>query len=516
MKALLVDDEPLTLESLRKYVTWDELGIDELESANNGKEALELVKHFKPQIVVSDVRMPRMNGIEFATRLRETYPDSKIIFLSGYSDKEYLKSAIELRAVRYVEKPVKLDELTLALRESIFQYKLEQQTRNVTRDFMEQQWISNWTQLQSKSFSFESNECPPSYAFMKSKILPVAILAASLGDNVENIDLASNDLVHWVREHVSHCSIAGRVKPRIILAILPADDLTVDVHTERAALFLQELQHQYGSAFDFSIGLGSIVETDFGFIESIQKAMDMSHLAFYKGYRRVYSGNYELTDQSEIAVLDEELFNRFRMNLRNEQEQQACHNIEQQTSVLRQVMDYNTQRVAGIYFHYLLALHEFAMDKGLAITDSHQERTFIWKEIDEVTTLEGMHGYVIDNVKAVFAQWKAKHAVGARVSEIYQFIQDHYHLSHLTTRMISEYAYLSQTYLCALFKKETGKTINEHITEVRIAKAKELLQDHHMKLYEIAAKIGLTDANYFSSMFKKATGLTPTQYREKL
>lgn len=516
MKALLVDDEPLTIESLRKYITWDEFGIDELESANNGKEALELAKHFKPHIVVSDVRMPRMNGIEFATRLRETYPDSKIIFLSGYSDKEYLKSAIELKAVRYVEKPVKLDELILALRESISQYELEQTTRSVTKDYMEQQWISKWTQPQSTTFSFENNACSPSYAFMNSRILPIAILTARSGDELENVDPSSHDIVHWIRDHASYCSITGTVDSRTVLAILPADDLTMEIHAERAAFVLQELQKRFGSTFDFSLGIGPIVEKEAGFLESIQKAIDLSRLAFYKGYRRVFTGNHELLSDPEIAVLDEELFKAFRTHLRNEQEQQACQMIEQQTTALRRIMDYNTQRVAGIYFHYLLALHEFAMDKGLALTDRHQERIFIWKEIDEIATLEGLYSYVVDNVKAVFAQWKAKHAVGARVSEIYQFIQDHYHLSHLTTRMISDHAYLSQTYMCALFKKETGKTINEHITEVRIAKAKELLQDRHMKLYEIAASIGLTDANYFSSMFKKATGLTPTQYREKL
>ncbi|WP_338543688.1 response regulator [Paenibacillus tundrae] len=516
MKALLVDDEPLTIESLRKYITWDELGIDELESASNGKEALELAKHFKPQIVVSDVRMPRMNGIEFATRLKETYPDSKIIFLSGYSDKEYLKSAIELKAVRYVEKPVKLDELTLALRESISQYKLEQQTRYVTKDYMEQQWISNWTQTQSNTPTFVNITNSPSYAFMNNRILPITVLAAPLGDEIEEMDQTLHGIVHWMRDHAAHCSITGIVDSRTIMAILPADDSSMETHAERAAWILQELQHIYGSTFDFSIGIGSVIDRESGFVESIQKSIELSHLAFYKGYRRVFTGNYEMLNDTAISVLDEDLFNTYRIHLRSEQEDKACQIIEQQTINLRRLMDCNTQRVAGIYFHYLLALHEFAMDKGLALTDRHQERIYIWKEIDKITSLEGLNAYVVDNVKAVFAQWKAKHAVNARISEVYQFIQDHYHLSHLTTRMISDHAYLSKTYMCALFKKETGKTINEYITEVRITKAKELLQDRRMKLYEIATSIGLTDSNYFSSMFKKATGLTPTQYREKL
>lgn len=104
MKVLLVDDEPLTTESLERYIDWKGLGILEVRTASNGLEALELLPRFNPDVIVSDVRMPRMNGIEFATAARERYPDIKIIFLSGYSDKEYLKSAIHLKALSYVEK----------------------------------------------------------------------------------------------------------------------------------------------------------------------------------------------------------------------------------------------------------------------------------------------------------------------------------------------------------------------------------------------------------------------------
>jgi two-component system response regulator YesN len=133
-----------------------------------------------------------------------------------------------------------------------------------------------------------------------------------------------------------------------------------------------------------------------------------------------------------------------------------------------------------------------------------------------MSALEALREYVIANVQAVFSQLKEHSAVNARVGSVMHYIKEHYSDKDLTTRSIADHTYLSQNYMCALFKKETGKTINEYITEVRLDRAKELLKARHVKLYEIALSIGITDANYFSSMFKKATGLTPSQYRERM
>jgi len=156
------------------------------------------------------------------------------------------------------------------------------------------------------------------------------------------------------------------------------------------------------------------------------------------------------------------------------------------------------------------------LEKGLTGTDTQQEEKFIWQEVGEISTLESLRDYVTANVQAVFSQFKEHTAVNARIGIVMQYIKEHYSDKDLTTRSIADNTYLSQNYMCALFKKETGKTVNEYITEVRLERAKELLKDRHVKLYEIALAIGITDPNYFSSMFKKSTGLTPSQYRERM
>ena len=114
---LVADDEKMPREILRDRLPWEELNVERVDAASDGAEALELARQHRPDIIISDVKMPRMNGLELAGAVREMYPECQFIFLSGYTDKEYLKGAIKLRAASYVEKPIDLEEVAAVLRE---------------------------------------------------------------------------------------------------------------------------------------------------------------------------------------------------------------------------------------------------------------------------------------------------------------------------------------------------------------------------------------------------------------
>ena len=126
MKLLIVDDEELTRTGVISSLDWSSLGIDEVIQADDGVHGLETAKLYKPEIILCDVRMPRMDGITMLERLEKFLPDSVAIFMSGYSDKEYLKAAIKLKAVNYIEKPFSLSEMEDAIREAkeLYQQKV--------------------------------------------------------------------------------------------------------------------------------------------------------------------------------------------------------------------------------------------------------------------------------------------------------------------------------------------------------------------------------------------------------
>ena len=118
MKLLIVDDEELTRTGVITSLDWASLGIDEVLQADDGVHGLETARLYKPEIILCDVRMPRMDGISMLERLEKFLPDTVPIFMSGYSDKEYLKAAIKLKAVNYIEKPFSISEIETAIREA--------------------------------------------------------------------------------------------------------------------------------------------------------------------------------------------------------------------------------------------------------------------------------------------------------------------------------------------------------------------------------------------------------------
>ena len=118
MILLLADDEVITRKGLIENIDWKSLQIHRIIEAGDGLEALELAKEYSPEIILTDIRMPRMDGVQFAFKIREFLPDASIIFMSGFSDKEYLQAAIQLKAVSYVEKPIDNSEITAAVLEA--------------------------------------------------------------------------------------------------------------------------------------------------------------------------------------------------------------------------------------------------------------------------------------------------------------------------------------------------------------------------------------------------------------
>ena len=117
-KLVIVDDEPATRQGIRTALNWSLLNIEIAGEASNGLEALDLVERIHPDILICDIRMPKMDGISLVTELQSRSPGTQVLFLSGYSDKEYLKNAIRLDAVDYIFKPFELDELTAAVKKA--------------------------------------------------------------------------------------------------------------------------------------------------------------------------------------------------------------------------------------------------------------------------------------------------------------------------------------------------------------------------------------------------------------
>jgi two-component system response regulator YesN len=246
---------------------------------------------------------------------------------------------------------------------------------------------------------------------------------------------------------------------------------------------------------------------------SYRTAVSATAQQFYNSRQRIF---YPATfSAGSPPSIDKILLVNFKNHLREDNFESAIALVRDLTDQLAICRDSDLNRVKNIYFQLMLILFEVALERGLIDPFDTKEKTYIWKEIEAKTYLEELSAYVTTSIANILSKLTVSGSVDRKITEIIRFIHKNFADKNLSLQAISAHIYLTPTYLCAFFKKSTGKTINEFITETRITKAKELLKDVQIKLYEVAAAVGFSDVNYFSTLFKRNIGCTPSEFRER-
>lgn len=359
-KMLLVDDDYITREGLRDLIDWQAMGVVIAGEAEDGREALELARSLKPDIMISDVVMPGYDGIELIQSLREEQPELMTVMISAHHDIQYVKAAMKLEALDYLLKPFSQEEL-------------KQVVGRVT------------SKLRKR----------------REELIKHADVDRYYSDSLSAEGL---QIVGKLAERVEELCASGQ-----------SDELLASI--ERLFARIRSLQMD-SMLFLTTIGSKLIV-----------KAAD------------------KVDDDLEPAILT-----RLKLTLSQFQTMRSSEEIE------------------SLVTHQLMLLEE---------------------------------------------AWNEHEGEGGR--KAIRLVKQHIHQDHghdLTINRLAAKVFLSPSHLQALFKKETGQTINEFITSVRIEHAKQLLRDPAIKIYEVAGLVGYQDTYYFSKVFRKQIGMNPSEYKE--
>lgn len=529
MRLLIVEDEERTREMLCKHIAWGELGINELETARNGMIALERFQSFRPDIVLCDIRMPKMDGIEFAQQLRNIDVSCKLLFLSGFSDKEYLMSAIRLNALDFIEKPINLDKVREAVREAVESRKKDKQKRMEERQLQEaydeglpylrQEMVRNLISVPDSlhvSKALESRE-----TFLLPLEGPYTVLASCMywqppqyPKDPRLVQEAVLRELNMNNKLASLQGICGFDSRNFLIFILPGvfgcsyreqRKVLEDLYAEAAGII--------GSNIRFCMGVGESVKEQLQIPNAYRTALDVCSLHYYSEGDRLIFAN-ALGGNRSLAT-DWNMVRSLRGLLKQGELEAARSLIVNWTKQARAARDLNIVRLKDSYFQLLLVILDTAVQMGFTDTDEDMERRYIWKEIDRVPDLASMEQYILSFLDLFLVPPEGEGS-SAKMREILHYIHKYFHERGFTIRDIADHVALSETYLCSLFKKQRGGTVKEYISSLRVEKAKELLLDKELKLYEVAERTGFTDANYFTTFFKKCAGCTPSEYRERM
>ncbi|MCL6591735.1 MAG: response regulator [Firmicutes bacterium] len=533
-KILIVDDEKTTRESLREVIDWNELHITNVTVAKNGLEALELLKEIRPDILLADVRMPKMDGLELAGQARRLCPDCKIIFLSGYADKDYLKKAIHLKAVNYIEKPINPDEIKAVIGEAVALCQEEYQKKQRMLELQSSMAVKQTSLRQALVLDLiqgVQDEASGRVAKLTAKY--EGVFGKYFFDNCfRAVYLA----IHWkpnLDPGLKECSkdnilqlfsgptpgfplecLSGMDELGNLILIIPEKKGAAPSY-EAEVLFRSVLEKIPGISAGHctvSIGIGTEAPDLAQIPESYRTAMLAAAYQFYLGDNQIIS--YRDISDTPFQI-ERQQYHSFKEYLNNDNQEAAEELVGKLTDQAFICKDRDINRVKNIYFHLLLVVFEVALERKLIDPFGKDEQSYIWQEINGKRALKELSEYVITTMRGIFNRLDGQDGINRKAYEIMRFIRENYADRELSIQTIGNHVFISPTYLCAFFKKTTGKTINEFITEVRLEKAKQLLKDSRIKLYEVATSVGFTDVNYFSTLFKRNVGCTPSEFRGK-
>lgn len=523
MKLLIADDEELTREGLMYSIDWNSLGIREIFQADDGKRALEIAKAERPDIILSDIRMPRMTGIQMIEELEKFSPDTSVIFMSGYSDKEYLKAAIKLKAVTYVEKPLNSDEIREAVldakenrlkklrsRRNEDAYTLESSFR--LGNLLTRPYLENAEEIQTL---LREHDLPltghttfttfiiklknPSLAFDS-----ISRIRKDLKQFVSNFHMNSFYTNMHFMYHVFH--LMSETRP---------SGLTISQISDR----LQQLFSPFGDSFisqgETAAGIQNAYRSYTDAVVLIQHSyffqagalLNAGQISMYKHmYNRMntQSGAQDPLPAFSAALLDND--------------PDACFAVLDEISG---VFDKNTALLPTIakdmYYRLFMQLEECSAKLKLpAESVSPSLDSSILEHIETSFTYHELHRLLTERTEQFFRSLASGAAEDSTIFLIKNYISKHYSNEALSIKEISDHVFLSTSYVCTYFKSQTGKTLNQYLTEYRMEKAIRLLADPRYQIADISSKVGYSNGNYFGKSFKKYTGVSPTKYREDI
>lgn len=508
-KVLIVDDNIIIRKSIIARVNWNEIDMEIVGEASNGKEAYDLICNNKIDIVITDIKMPEIDGLSLIEKTKPKFPNLQYIIISSFDDFKYTKKAILYKVVTYILKPVNNHELLTALntsKQNIIQLK-EQSTQKInmkfTRELQEFNQLNNsvLTYLHDNDSTNDSDLIGSLYKNSYDKFVVITV------NTVSNI--LTNNHVYAIYKQIHRKKLDLffiRITEHVFIIILTSnaiDTLVIDklIFETKKTLHKMNMENIYFSC-------SSIVDS----VEKLKSSYKESLNAQFYRFLTINSTNgvYYYRKIDSDFLFDDEL-NNYKLALDLGAKKQAIDTIDHIFLNLKNhqvnsfILKFIMRSIINNINNTLLSCN---LDKGI-LQDKVFDRYFFLS----FNSLNEIHNFFIELTTNICNNIKHNNIDGH--DKITDYIKSNYTKS-ITLNLMAEKFYMNTNYLGQLIKKETGQTFNQFINSLRIEQAKNILSKQpDMKLNELAHSIGYADSQYFSKVFRKICGCTPTQYKSR-
>ncbi len=517
-QVLIVDDEPIVKIALRSMLNWEELGFHICSTASNGEEALKKAEQFHPDLIICDLKMPVLDGIGLIQAAKDMGMDWEFLVISNYEDFNSVRTALVLGAFDYILKvSISSEELTAQLKK--IRTKLEQKSANRlelqgTKDIaLAYERHAVWMDFfMHKSYSLddlaESAEiCPDAMA-------PLSICQISFDRYVQNLDpLPSAALIRSTLknalEHLS-CHQIIFFGPSNILLIVP--DSEPSLHRNAIA----GLSTRISQLFQYYMSLTPdiLYQSQIPDLEEARRVyyrfQELLELNFYGPLGTVNAS--DIPQSAPPGIPYKELSSTIQNYPGGDRASFALEKITEFLDSCRR--EYVPPSKAIQYCIRFLDNLEYHLP-GTTLP-AHDQLSDLADAMRKAISLKEHIRYITDALPIIFspgAYNTSRTVLSPEIAQAVDYIQTNYSRK-ISLTSVSDHVGLSSSYLCRIFKEETGLSMNTYINNLRMSKAGELLSDKDSYIKEVAISVGFEDQLYFSRLFKRYYGVTPSEYRK--
>lgn len=526
---MIVDDEAIIRKGISNFIEWASLNCQVVVEASNGLEAMAYLGNHAIDIVISDIKMPGADGIALSKHIYEHYPNTKVILLTGYSDFKYAQSAIKYNIIEFILKPSSNDKILKAVEDAIDVISNDRLQLQTLKE-MEIQLTKNQSLLQEKFFCDifcdihnDRNKVNEQLDILNIKLDNYHVLAFDFSNN--NIDTFSKqengtNILNEIKKFISiifkefdHYNVA--INNNYISTIVNITKKSNKSSTEILHDKSKELIAFFNSFMSVSISLG--ISSSHSSIKDLQLAYDESK----KSLSLRFYDNDSIFSYADCIQAESNADNKIGLTYVN--------------TIIDSVIA-NDQELAlstlNIFFDELKnARHPISYIKNIGILISSltfkqliNHNIDLSKIIDqsskvnnEILNSDSISKMICTLKSAITSTIKQLSYIRTQNNDIIKKVTCYIKLNYQNSLKLDDlasFAHVNSSYLSRLIKQETGVTLTETIAKIRIDKAKELLQCGDLKTYEVANNVGIEDPAYFSQVFKKYTGLTPSEYKK--
>lgn len=521
---LIVEDNNFERESLKECINWELVGIGNIFTASDGHEGLEMIKKHHPDIVLTDIKMPRMDGLEMLEQVNKMDIKPKFVFFSAFEDFSYVKQAMRRGAVNYLLKPVNQRELIQTIREvanTIIDEKLNEDERKRYRE--EYNRYVNMIKinfLKDLILSEQRKKAQDIYLNMSGVYLKMH--AAYRIASVEIFyHYSEKKDIHTCNNRITHALSIGSIRSNAECFFNDAGILIILFHSIKnetdfeniMPLILDTLTTlKEKMNFDYFVGVSSL-STDITHLNNLYKqSISMLEKRIILGYGHVeyYTGaesNKTTTSdgQGKIDNIIRNVVNRIFTG------QEIDSTFEELENTLKMYYSNNMEGIQSVLVKLVSDLISNSLTHGKDKDESEYE---IYQNVIKARSLPGALAYVkqlCENIQGKLIA-NSKNKVDKLIDELIAIINTEYK-ENITLSYLSKKVFLSANYIRLVFKEKTGVSILDYLLKVRIEKAKKLLAETDLNIGDISSMVGYPNSSYFCTVFKSKTGISPSEYR---